>query len=82
MYSRTLYRVAPFIADVSENISPPSSGVVMFMGFHSRITVFTLVLSLSIEGHHKMLKNSVFWDVFTEVSIKDVFWDFVPCSTN
>jgi hypothetical protein len=29
---------------------------------------------------HAGSKNTVFWDVFMAVSMKDVFWDFVPCA--
>jgi hypothetical protein len=34
------------------------------------------MISLSIEGYYLWPMNTVFWDVFTMVSITDVFWDF------
>jgi hypothetical protein len=35
MSSGTLYRVALVKTDVSENVSPPSSGLLRVIGFHS-----------------------------------------------
>jgi hypothetical protein len=42
--------------------------------------VESLLLSLSTQGYYVGSKNTVFWDVFTAVSMADVFWDFVPCT--
>jgi hypothetical protein len=52
MSSAALYCVALFQTDVLENVQSPSSGVLMLIGFHSCITVETLLLSLSTEGHY------------------------------
>jgi hypothetical protein len=47
-----LYRVTVAGTDVSENISLPSSGSLKVIGFHSCITVESLLIILSIEGHY------------------------------
>jgi hypothetical protein len=46
------YRVALVRTDVSENITPPSSGFLRVLGLHSCVTVETLLISLSIERFH------------------------------
>jgi hypothetical protein len=38
------------------------------------------LISLSREGLYVGQKNTVFWDVFTAVSMIAFFWDFVPMS--
>jgi hypothetical protein len=58
MSSRVLYRVALFRTDVSENALSPSEGVLMLTGYHSCVTVGTLLLSPYIEGHCHCTKNS------------------------
>jgi hypothetical protein len=43
--SGTLYDVALFRGDVSENLSPSSAAVLRLIGFHGYITVETLLLT-------------------------------------
>jgi hypothetical protein len=43
----TLYRVAVLQTDVLENISPPSSGFLELIGFHSSVTVV-----ITVESYH------------------------------
>jgi hypothetical protein len=71
MSSGTLYRVRQVTFDVSENTSPPSSGFLIVIGPHSCVTVESLLISLSTEGHYVWSKNSVLWDAFTAVTIID-----------
>jgi hypothetical protein len=66
-----LYRAALITTDVSENISPPSSGILKVKEFHSCGTMEALLVSLSIGGYYAGSKNTVFWDVFTAVSMID-----------
>jgi hypothetical protein len=47
-----IHRIALFWLNVSEKELPPSSGVVVLLGFHTCITAETLLLSLSIERHY------------------------------
>jgi hypothetical protein len=49
MPSGAMYRVALGKTDVSENMSPLSSGFLVVKGFHSCVTVETLFISLSTE---------------------------------
>jgi hypothetical protein len=51
MLSGTLYRVALVPTDVSENISPLSSGILRVIGFHSCVMVETLLISLIPENY-------------------------------
>jgi hypothetical protein len=55
MPSGILCRVALVITDVSENISPPSSAILMVIGFHSCVTFEVLLISLSIEEYYCIL---------------------------
>jgi hypothetical protein len=71
MLSGTLYSVALVRTDVSDNISPPSSGLLWVIEFHNCLTVESLLFSLSIDGYYLWSKNTVFWDAFTSVSIID-----------
>jgi hypothetical protein len=82
MSSETLCHVALVRTDFSENVLFPSSGILRLIGFHSCIAMETLLLSRSIEEYYQWLKNTVFWGDFMVVSVKDVLWNFVPCSTN
>jgi hypothetical protein len=77
MSSGTLYRVAQVRTNVSENISSPSSGFLKVITFHSCVIMESLLVSISVEESYVGSKNTVFWDVFTAVSVTDVFWDFV-----
>jgi hypothetical protein len=52
-----MYRVALVRTDVSEHILPPSSNFIKVMGFHSCVTVESLLISLSIEGYYIWSKN-------------------------
>jgi hypothetical protein len=61
-------------ADILKKISPPSSGVLRVIRFHSCVTVESLLISLSIERHYVGSKNSIFWDVFMVVSMIDIIW--------
>jgi hypothetical protein len=63
---------------VSENISPPPSGFLSVVGFHRCVAVASQLISLSIEGHYVVAKNTAFWEVFMAVSMTDVFWNSVP----
>jgi hypothetical protein len=58
--SGTLYCVAVVRIDVSENLSPPSSGFLSVIWFHSWVTVESLLVGLSLEGHYIWSKNTVF----------------------
>jgi hypothetical protein len=80
MPSGTLYHVALIQPDVSENASPLSSGFFRMLGFNSCVDMESLLISLCIERYYLSLKNTVFWDFLTVVSIIDAFWDIVPCS--
>jgi hypothetical protein len=71
--------VALVKTDFSENMSPSSSGFFRVIGFHTCITVESLIISLSIERYYVGSKNTVFCDVFTAVSRIDIFWDVAPC---
>jgi hypothetical protein len=51
-FSETLHPVALVLPNVSENILPPSSGILVLISFHSGITVENLLLDLSTEGHY------------------------------
>jgi hypothetical protein len=51
MSSETVYCVALFQTDVSENISSLSSGVLRLIGF-TVVLLWKLILSLSIEGYY------------------------------
>jgi hypothetical protein len=73
MPSGTLYCLALVRTDVSENILPPSSGFLTVIGFHSCVTVESLLYSLSIEGYYLWSKNTVFLNAFMAVSIIDAF---------
>jgi hypothetical protein len=55
----TLYRVALVRPNVSENISPPSSGFLGVIRFHSVITMETLFNNLSIEGNYLWLQQQL-----------------------
>jgi hypothetical protein len=59
--------------DVSENISPPSSGFLKVLRSHIYVTMESLLMSLSIEGYCVALKNTALWDAFTAVSMIEVF---------
>jgi hypothetical protein len=48
MLSGTLYRVALVRTEVSENMSPPFSGYLRLIEFHSYVTVESLWISLSV----------------------------------
>jgi hypothetical protein len=50
--SGALYHVALIRIVVSENTSPPSSRFLRAKGFHSCVTVQSLLISLSIEGYN------------------------------
>jgi hypothetical protein len=67
MPSGTLYCVAVFRTDVSENVSSQSSGFLRLIGFHS------CVISLSIEGYYLWSKSAAFWEAFMVVSVIDAF---------
>jgi hypothetical protein len=82
MPSGTLYSVALVITDDSENISLPSSGFFRMIGLHTCVTVESVLINISIEGHYVGSKYTVLWDDFTAVSMKDIFWNFVPCGSN
>jgi hypothetical protein len=56
------------------------AGFLRVIGFHSCVTMETLLISLSIEGCYVWSRNTVLCDAFM-ASIKDAFWDFVPCSS-
>jgi hypothetical protein len=60
MLAENLYRVALVLTDVSENISPPSSGFLSVRGPSSCITVESLVISLFIEGFQVGSSNTLF----------------------
>jgi hypothetical protein len=60
-----------------EGISPPSSGILWVIGFHSCITAETLSISLSRQGNYVRSKNTVFREVFMVVSGIVAFWHFV-----
>jgi hypothetical protein len=45
------------------------------MGFHSCVTVESMLNNLSKEGYYIRQKNTVFWDVSTTVSIRHFFRD-------
>jgi hypothetical protein len=49
--SGSLYHVALVRTDVSENISPPSSGFLRVIGAHSCGTVQSLLIILSTDGY-------------------------------
>jgi hypothetical protein len=68
--------------EVSENVSSPSSGFLMVKGFHSCVTVESLLPILSTEGHYLWSKNTVFWDAIKAVSIIDGVRDFVQCTSS
>jgi hypothetical protein len=42
---------------------------------HNSKSVMSAVLK-----HYQWSKNTVFWNAFTVISIKNAIWDFVPCS--
>jgi hypothetical protein len=73
MSSGSFHLVAVVRTDVSDNISPPSSGFLTMIGFHNCVTVGSLLISLSTEGYFIGSKNTVLWDIFTAVSIPDAF---------
>jgi hypothetical protein len=50
MPSETFYLVALVRTDVSESVLPPSSRFLGVIGFHSCVTVETLLIGVSIEG--------------------------------
>jgi hypothetical protein len=77
MSSGTLYHVAVVRTNVSENISPPSSGFLRVRGFHSCVTMESLLINLSRDGYYVGSKKTVRWDAFRAVSMIDVFWDSV-----
>jgi hypothetical protein len=77
----TLYRVAVDRLDVSENIWPPSSG---FLRVDRTIRLCHHGITVTVPLHRGIYfwsKNNVFWDAFTAISIINVFWDYVPCSS-
>jgi hypothetical protein len=58
------------ITDVSENMSPPSSGFLKVIGFHSCVNVESLLVNFSIEVYYvgsKNLEDGV--DIFSETSV-------------
>jgi hypothetical protein len=63
--------------DVLENILPPSLGFLKVTGFHSCVTVASLLISFTKEGYYVGSKNAIFWVVFMVVSMIDFFCDFV-----
>jgi hypothetical protein len=77
MSSGTFYRLVIVITNVSENVSSLFSGSLPVIGLHSCVTVEALLISLSVEGYYVVSKKTVFWDVFSTITMTDVFWDFV-----
>jgi hypothetical protein len=65
--------------DVSENISPSFSGCLRVIGFHSGVTVESLLVGLSIEEYcplgcfHGSI-NDVFWDHNLQVCLSIVVY--------
>jgi hypothetical protein len=51
-------------------MSPPSSRFLMVIGFHSCVTMESLLIS------YVGLKNTVFWQVFVAVSMIHFSWDY------
>jgi hypothetical protein len=73
MSSGVLHRAVLVRTDVSENILSPISGFLRAIGLHSHISLELLLISLPIKGYYVGLKNTVFWDVITAVSVVDIF---------
>jgi hypothetical protein len=73
MLSGNLYREGLVRTDVSETVSSPSSGLLKAIEFHSCVTVQPTTVDQPLQrGYHVGSKNTVLWDAFTAVSIKDV----------
>jgi hypothetical protein len=82
MSSGTLCRVAVIRTDVSGNVSRPYAGFFRVIGFHSCVTVESLLIRLSIEGYCVRSKITDLWDALRAASIADAFWDFTPCGSS
>jgi hypothetical protein len=77
MPSGTLYHVVLIGTDVSENVLPLSSGFLRLIGFHSYVTMESILISLSREGYNLWSNNAVFLDTSMAVSIDSIPEDSV-----
>jgi hypothetical protein len=71
MPSGTSHRVTLVLTDVSENLQSQSSVLFTVIGFHRCVTVESLLI-ISIAVEYLWSKNTLLWDTFTRVPIKDL----------
>jgi hypothetical protein len=78
MPSGTLYPIALVRIVVSEDIA----SIFRVIGFHSCVTVDSLLIDLPVEGYYLLSKKTVLWDAFIVASVIDALWDFIRCGSS